>query len=884
MNREEPTCLSKSFNFKEIIEPIVRDQVNRESAAGFRFGLFELDSLRLELRRDGVVRDIEPKPLEVLVELVRAAGEVVTHSDLMDRVWGGRPVTDHVLTRCINRIRAALGDEAQSLIQSVYGQGYRFTSPVIVHPVAPLVRPMPSGFTAGEPVPARPHWRLEREVDRQAGVWLAIHEKTRARRIFKFALTPDRIPVLQREVTVYRFLSASLGEAPEFSRLVDFQLEAPPYAMELEWSEEGSLPEWLERHGGAAAVPFEERLALIASAAEGLARAHSVGVLHLDVKPANMLVWNAPGGGARIRWTDFGSGRLLDPDRLDDFGITRLAAATAASDSGTLSYIAPEVIAGHPPTVQSDIYALGVVLYQIVCGDLRRPLTAGWEADIADPLVREDIASAANGDPARRLGSAMEMARRIRSLADRRAEAARSQAQARETADLARRLERMRARRPWFIGATLTLALALMGSLWAYREVRAARDKARIDAATAIGVRHFFEQDVLGAVSVFNPEVSRDITVREAIDRAVDRMEASSMPPLVEAQVRSLVSYAYIQQSRYAEALREDRRAIEMLARLAGPEDPATVAAEALEPEILLFAGRYDEALAALDRLDRKMNGLTDIDPEWILASAALRGAVHFTVGRYPQALPHYRRALELFQKIHPGPGAALAARYGMLARTQAHLGDFGEAGALALRAEAAANGEPSSTREPALAIARLDRGVVAALAGRDEEALQLLESAHDTLARLQGADVPEVLEAEGRGALLLARSGRADRALANARHAHDALVGRLGAASIDSANALARLGSVQVAAGRGAQGIASLRSARDMLSRLEGRDAPDTALATFELARALWPSDREAARSTLKDLSEPALALAAPSRSWEKELAEIRSQRNQIP
>ena len=876
MNREEPTRVSKSFNFKENLEPIVRDAVNRESAAGFRFGLFELDSLRLELRRDGVVRDIEPKPLEVLVELVRAAGEIVTHSELMDRVWGGRPVTDHVLTRCINRIRAALGDEAQSLIQSVYGQGYRFTSPVIVHPVPPLIRPMPASLQAGEPVPSRPHWRLERAVDAAAGVWLATHDKTHARRIFKFALSPERIPFLQREVAVYRYLNASLGDAPEFSRLLDFNLDAPPYAMELEWSEEGSLAEWLLRQGGAGAVPIETRLELMASAAEGLARAHAVGVLHLDVKPPNMLIGIGPDGSPHIRWTDFGSGRMLDPDRLDEFGITRIGTRTAlAADAGTLSYIAPEVIAGQPPTALSDIYALGVVLYQMVCADLRRPLAAGWEADVADPLVRGDIASAANGDPSRRLDSALELARRIRALPERRAESARIEEQNRRNAELAHRLDRMRARRPWLIGATLVLALALAGSLLAYREVQVARDRARIDAATAVGVRQFYERDVLGSVSEFDPSISRDITVKEAIDRAVSRIDGSALPPLVEAEVRERVSYTYLQQSRHEEALREHRRALAMFAAILGPDDPETIRAESFGPEILLFSSRFDEALSALDGLDRRIAGRTDLDPVLPLASAALRGAVHFTVGRYQQALPFYRRALELFRQDHPGPSAGLSARLDMLALTLAHLGQFGEARALCVQAVEAAAGEPGSSKESAIALARMDRGIVAYLEGRFDEALRDLAAAREELVRLQGVDVPEVSQAEGYLALLNAQAGRAPVALPFAIHAMESLRSRYGANNVEAANALARLGSVQLAAGRREDGIRSLRSAYETLARLEGRAAPDACLAGYDLALALAQSDRPAARKLLQGVTKASLELAVPSRPWARLLSQ---------
>ena len=69
--------------------------------------------------------------------------------------------------------------------------------------------------------------------------------------------------------------------------------------------------------------------------------------------------------------------------QCEALGISRLGlSATQALDanglSGTLFYLAPELLAGQVPTVRSDIYALGVVLYQVCVGDFRRPMSPGW--------------------------------------------------------------------------------------------------------------------------------------------------------------------------------------------------------------------------------------------------------------------------------------------------------------------------------------------------------------------------------------------------------------------------------------------------------------------------------------------------------------------------
>ena len=124
-----------------------------------------------------------------------------------------------------------------------------------------------------------------------------------------------------------------------------------------------------------------------------------------------------------------------------------------------MMYLAPEVLSGQPPKATADVYSLGVMLYQTVVGDFRRPLAPGWEAAVDDPLLREDIADAACGDPARRLKTAAELAERLTNLNSRRAERE-QQSQAEKRRQLAeRKRARVRARIPWvLLAAVLVLA------------------------------------------------------------------------------------------------------------------------------------------------------------------------------------------------------------------------------------------------------------------------------------------------------------------------------------------------------------------------------------------------------------------------------------------
>jgi eukaryotic-like serine/threonine-protein kinase len=129
----------------------------------YRFGPFELQVDRHELLRDRTPLQIEPKPLEVLAELVRHAGELVTKTELMESVWADRVVTESVIARCIKKLRVALDDESQTLICTVHGYGYRFAGKVVCvqdESATAVEGAAAAPPRAGDVPPSRPNWRL----------------------------------------------------------------------------------------------------------------------------------------------------------------------------------------------------------------------------------------------------------------------------------------------------------------------------------------------------------------------------------------------------------------------------------------------------------------------------------------------------------------------------------------------------------------------------------------------------------------------------------------------------------------------------------------------------------------------------------------------------
>ena len=107
-------------------------------------------------------------------------------------------------------------------------------------------------------------------------------------------------------------------------------------------------------------LDIPQALLIAAATAEGLKAAHLQGVIHRDLKPENILIPRNANAGSVVKIADFGFARLLDTPRI----------TTTESIIGTPSYLSPEQIAGHTVDRRTDIYSLGIVMYEMISGDL----------------------------------------------------------------------------------------------------------------------------------------------------------------------------------------------------------------------------------------------------------------------------------------------------------------------------------------------------------------------------------------------------------------------------------------------------------------------------------------------------------------------------------
>ena len=97
----------------------------------YRFGAWEVDLARREMRLNGVPADVGSRAFEIVETLVQSAGELIDKYDLMNRVWPGAVVEENTLQAQISAIRKALGPD-RGLLKTIAGRGYRLLGDWII--------------------------------------------------------------------------------------------------------------------------------------------------------------------------------------------------------------------------------------------------------------------------------------------------------------------------------------------------------------------------------------------------------------------------------------------------------------------------------------------------------------------------------------------------------------------------------------------------------------------------------------------------------------------------------------------------------------------------------------------------------------------------------
>jgi serine/threonine-protein kinase len=341
----------------------------------------------------------------------------------------------------------------------------------------------------------------------------------------------------------------------------------------MEYVEGVPLEAYCERHG----LGVPERLRLFVSIGEAVSFAHRQLVVHRDLKPGNILV----DVSGRVRLVDFGIAKFLADEDASAHTATQAALLTPA-------YAAPEQRVGGPITTATDVFALGVVLHELLTGARpadSRPGAARLPEDL------EAISSKARAeDAAERYVSADAMVEDVRRHLEGLPVSARP-------APWHQRARRIARRHPWPVMAVGVLSLAIFAftaaSALQSLAVRRERDKAQRTTDLI--------SEVLAVADPYRAG-AEPLTAEELLERAAGRIEAAAGDdPEIEAALLQLVGRSFDKLGLAARSLPLLERALELRERTLGWAHADAVETRRRLAEVLRAAGEAERARVLLE-------------------------------------------------------------------------------------------------------------------------------------------------------------------------------------------------------------------------------------------------------------------------------------------
>jgi len=425
-------------------------------------------------------------------------------------------------------------------------------------------------------------------------------EKAVALKLVKRGMDTDEV---LRRFRYERQILAGLDH-PHVARLLDAgaHTDGRPYLV-MELVEGTPITKYADRQN----LGLDARLALFEQVCEAVAYAHHHLVVHRDLKPSNVLVaegeTGSPGGTAMVKLLDFGIARLLDDST--DAPRTRVGQRVL-----TPEYAAPEQLRGEPATTATDVYALGVLLFELLTG--RRPASPD---ERPSDVVPTDQRRALRGDLDTLVGKALhaESARRYAT-----AEALLDDLVRRRTGrplrarpdSRAYRARKFVARHRWGVGVSVAavLALAVFTVALVVQQRETARERDTAEATVA------FLQDLFNTADPFAAVTERPDTLRalDLLDRSVPQIRTTlAEQPLVAARMLHTVGTVYHGLNQLPQADSSLAEAIVVRREHLGARHPDVAASLHARGLVLTDRGRFEaserhlrEALALYRDLD----------------------------------------------------------------------------------------------------------------------------------------------------------------------------------------------------------------------------------------------------------------------------------------
>src|SRR5215469_9825210 len=342
-----------------------------------RFGPFALDLETADLQAAGHTVRLPEQQFQILHMLLRRAGGVVTREEIRKKLWPNDTIVefDRSINAAILKLRAALRDSSNpsGFIETVARRGYRLLAPVepFDSQLEPVSNPAsPSGALIGQVVS---HYRVLGVLGGGGMGVVYRGEDIRLNRpvALKF-LTEElsRRPSLLQRLEHEARTASSLNH-PNICTVYDFgEHQRQPFIV-MEFLEGETLRELIANLSEAGQekrhLSLAQLLGIAIQIAEGLEAAHSRGIIHRDVKPANVFVTHS----GIVKLLDFGLAWQLNVGRREESGggsDSPPHETTHTVTSGTPDYMSPEQVRGEPLDQRSDLFSFGIVLAELFCG------------------------------------------------------------------------------------------------------------------------------------------------------------------------------------------------------------------------------------------------------------------------------------------------------------------------------------------------------------------------------------------------------------------------------------------------------------------------------------------------------------------------------------
>jgi serine/threonine protein kinase len=573
------------------------------------------------------------------------------------------------------------------------------------------------------------HWTIEAPLGEggMASVWLARRSDGRHDGQAAIKLMHGRLHGTQASQRFEREgrILARL-EHPHIARLLDAGVASDgeagqPYLV-LELVRGEPIDRWCDERR----LDVEGRLQLFVNVVQAVAAAHAQLVVHRDLKPGNVMV----DGQGQVKLLDFGIARLVDEGE-DGTGPAATSITRTGQRAYTPAWAAPEQVRGEPVSTATDIWALGVLLCQLLTG--RHPSGLPWTSDLtawmqaaALPDNKRPSQLAGGGeDAASRAGARglqpLALARRLRGELDQIVQRAlaeepgRRYGSAQAMADdvqrhlrnepvsavadtVGYRATKFVRRNRLMVGAASTTLLALLagvaGTTWQALEAQAQRDVAQAAQAEAVAQaqRAVRERDAAEATDEFlgfllTSTPGKPITAKELLTRGESQaLQQFKDAPLVQARLQLALAGLYSEidePERMRSVLDSARKATDA----AGPEGAGLRAlVDCMGASDLTITPDGDVAEAAYATALPALRSGPQADTNLLLSCLSSRAVRTTQAGLPKDAAEQYREALRVLGSPRPGQRSlSLALRLG-LAWNTARMGELG-AGIQTLRA-----------------------------------------------------------------------------------------------------------------------------------------------------------------------------------------------------